>query len=168
MEENNMYKELELKMADGTTEMIPFKATGTTSIRFTQFTKKNLMATITGIISSVGKENYTALIRFSQQANGDNLSIDQIDADMLPVFISIASSGELESISQLAYVMNRQATAQSAADMSNISFEDYLDWLEKFESMEFLTNAVNIINIYMNNTDTTVEQKKADAQPSEK
>lgn len=164
-----MYKELELRLADGTTESVPFKATGTTSIRFAQLTKKNLMATITGIISSVGKENYKALIDLSRNMQDETKpSIDSVDPDMLPLLISIASSGELEKISQLAYVMNKQAKAETPSDLSNLSFEDYLDWLEKFDSMEFLTNAVNIINIYMNNTDTSVEQKKADAQPTGK
>ena len=87
--------------------------------------------------------------------------------DDTQVAIAIASSGNLDSISQLAYVMHRQAEAKSISDLDDLTFENYLDWMDLFDSMEFLYKAVQLINIYMNNTETTVEPKKEDAQPKE-
>lgn len=139
-----MYKELELNLADGTSEKVAFKATGTTAYRFKQLTHKDLMTCIINMIDA------------TKDAEDDT-----------QVAIAIASSGNLDSISQLAYVMHRQAEAKSISDLDDLTFENYLDWLDLFDSMEFLYKAVQLINIYMNNTETTVEPKKEDAQPKE-
>lgn len=139
-----MYKELELNLADGTSEKVAFKATGTTTYRFKQLTHKDLMTCIINMIDA------------TKDAEDDT-----------QVAIAIASSGNIDSISQLAYVMHRQAEAKSISDLDDLTFEKYLDWLDLFDSMEFLYKAVQLINIYMNNTETTVEPKKEDAQPKE-
>ena len=143
-----MYKELNIKSADGEDILTPFKATGTTAYRFEQLTHKNLMKCLTNMLQAVS-------------------DIDDNEKVSNHAMIAIAGSGELESISQLAYVMNRQATAKSINDMADMNFEDYLDWLDQYESMEFLWNAVPIMNIYMNNLNTSSEPKKEDAQLSE-
>ena len=38
-----MYKEIEIELADGTVQMMPFKACGTTSIRYHQFTHSEIL-----------------------------------------------------------------------------------------------------------------------------
>ena len=60
-----------------------------------------------------------------------------------------------------------QSQAEQAAPLTKNAFFNYLDWMDLFDSMEFLYKAVQLINIYMNNTETTVEPKKEDAQPKE-
>ena len=144
-----MYKELEIKTVEGEAQLTPFKAIGTTAYRFKQLTKKDLMVCITNMLAAIG------------DLNSEN------DSDNTKTMIAIASSGELESISQLAYVMYRQATAKSINDMADMNIENYLDWLDQYDSMEFLWNAVAIIKIYMNNTETSSEPKKEDAQLKE-
>ena len=139
-----MYKEIMIKTAEGQDESVAFKATGTTAYRFKQLTHKDLMACITNMLSAT-KEN----------------------EDTTAVAIAIAGSGELDSISQLAYVMHRQAEAKSISDLADLTFDDYFEWLDRYDSMEFLYKAVSIINVYMNNTETSSEPKKEDAQPSD-
>lgn len=139
-----MYKEIMIKTADGQDESVAFKATGTTAYRFKQLTHKDLMISITNML------NVTKGIE-----------------DTVDVAIAIAGSGELESISQLAYVMHRQAEAKSINDLADLTFENYFEWLDRYDSMEFLYNAISIINVYMKNTETSSEPKKEDAQPSD-
>ena len=126
-----MYKELELNMADDTTQMVPFKACGTTSIRYRQFTHSEILKDVA--IPNT-PENYFALDT---------------------------------AYSKLAYIMNKQATAKTLADMNNISEEDYFEWLDKFASLEFAMKSGQLLDIYLNNKETSVESKKNPDQQTE-
>ena len=53
-----MYKELELELADGSIQKVPFKACGTTSWRYYQFTKKEVLKELA--IPNI-PENYNTL-----------------------------------------------------------------------------------------------------------
>lgn len=60
-------------------------------------------------------------------------------------------------VTQLAYIMNKQA---EGANMNDISMDDFFTWLEGFEAMDFVTAAEQIINTYLSSTITSVEAKK--------
>ena len=59
-----MYRELELKTAEDTTVKVPFKSTGTTAIRFKQFTGKEL----TKAVEEASGDTYMSDIVFSKLA----------------------------------------------------------------------------------------------------
>lgn len=67
--------------------------------------------------------------------------------DLLAIFSNEKKAEEegLEVVSELAYIMNKQA---EKADMSKLSFEDFIEWLEKFEPMAFVDASEDIINAY--------------------
>ena len=69
--------------------------------------------------------------------------------------------------SKLAYIMNKQATAKTVADMNNINEDDYFEWLENFASLEFATKSAQLLDIYLNNKETTVDSKKNPGQQTE-
>lgn len=52
----------------------------------------------------------------------------------------------VETITQLAFVMAKQA---EKADMSHLNEEVFIDWLEGFGSMAFINAAEDIMNLYM-------------------
>lgn len=58
----------------------------------------------------------------------------------------------VEAVTQLAYIMNKQA---EKADMGKLSTDDFLNWLEGFSAMAFIENAEEILNVYMDQTQTT-------------
>lgn len=58
----------------------------------------------------------------------------------------------LETIMQLAFIMNKQA---EKADFKTMNEETFIDWLEGFGSMAFVEAAEEILNVYMNTTDST-------------
>ena len=60
-------------------------------------------------------------------------------------------------VSQLAYIMNKQA---EGANMNAISMDDFFSWLEGFEAMDFVTAGEQIMNVYLSSTVTSVEAKK--------
>lgn len=126
-----MYKEIEIELADGTVQMMPFKACGTTSIRYHQFTHSEILKDV-GIPNT--PDNYYALD---------------------------------SAYSKLAYIMNKQATAKTVADMNSISEDDYFEWLENFASLEFATKSAQLLDIYLNNKETTVDSKKNPGQQTE-
>lgn len=162
-----MFRQIKLQLADGTEKEFPFLACGTTSLRFRMIFQKELLGSITGIINSIGTDQLTELLKIEQKAAEEGkkeLTLDDIDPDTLQVLLSIAGSGELDTISKMAFIMNRQA---EQANMAELNLESYLDWLEQFESMEFLTHAMDFIGLYMSNRTTTSMQKKEAAQPIE-
>ena len=144
-------------MADGSKRAVTFLANGGTAVRFRNIFHKELLGSITSIVTSVGTDRLAELLRASQNAGGDDIALNKLSPEALQTVIAIAGSGELETVSKLAYVMNRAA---EGADMNALDVEGYLDWLEKFESMEFLTHAMDIIGIYMSNRMTTSSPKK--------
>ena len=56
-----------------------------------------------------------------------------------------------ETLSQMAYIMNKQAEG----DLSDLSFENYLMWLEDFEDPNTFVNCSDaIVNFYLSNVKT--------------
>ena len=159
-----MYRTLTMMMADETTREIPFKSCATTGVRFKMIFKKELLGSITSIMYSAGPEGMQRIIEATQKAETEGketISLDEMDPETLQAIIKIGSSGELDTISKMAYIMNMAATGE---DMNALSFEKYMDWLDQFDSMEFLTKSMEIIDIYMTNRETSVEPKKDTAQ----
>ena len=58
----------------------------------------------------------------------------------------------VEAVTQLAYIMAKQA---EKADMAKLSMDDFITWLEGFSAMAFVENAEEILNVYMDSTSTT-------------
>lgn len=124
-----MYRELELKTSEETVVKVPFKSTGTTAIRYKQFTGKELNKSV-------------------EAASGDTFESDKV-------------------FSQLAYVMNKQATATSVAELTNLNEEDYIEWLDQFQPLTFTHNSDAIADIYVCNVETSSDSKKNPAQQTE-
>lgn len=159
-----MYRTVTMMMADGAIRDVPFKSCGTTAVRFKMLFKKELLGSITSIIDAAGPEGIERILKATQKAEQEgkeSISIDDMDQETLQTVIKIGSSEELNTISEMAYIMNMAATG---ANMNELSIEKYLDWLDQFESMEFLTKSMEIIDIYMTNRETSVEPKKDTAQ----
>lgn len=155
-----MQKEFTLTMADGSEQTLAFRANGGTAVRFRMIFGKELLASITGIVNAVGPEQLSALMKTTQAAGEeglDEISLDELDPETLKAILSIAGSGEMDTISKLAFIMNKAA---EGADMKALDVEGYLDWLEQFETMEFLTHAMDFISLYMSNKTTTSTMKK--------
>jgi hypothetical protein len=150
-----------MTMADGSEKTLAFNANGGTAIRFRMVFKKELLDSITSIAKAAGTDKLSMLLKAAANAEAtgiDEISLEEIDPELLQVFFAIAGSGELSTISQLAYIMNKSA---EGADMRALDVEGYLDWLEQFETMEFLTHAMDFLMLYMNNKTTTSKQKKS-------
>jgi len=60
-------------------------------------------------------------------------------------------------VSQLAYIMNKQA---EGANMNAISMDDFFLWLEGFEAMDLVSAGEQIMNVYLSSTITSVDAKK--------
>lgn len=58
----------------------------------------------------------------------------------------------VEAVTQLAFIMAKQA---EKADMGNLTNDDFIAWLENFGPMAFVESAENIVNAYMDNTQTS-------------
>lgn len=162
-----MYREITMQMSDGSEAAIPFNANGATAIRFRSVFGKELLGSIKDIVNAAGADKLLALMKLTgeaEAAGAEDISLEDLDPETLQTFISIAGSGEMSTISELAYIMNRSAVG---ADMRSLDVEGYLDWLEEFESMEFLTRAMDIIGLYMGNRMTTSSPKKGAAQLTE-
>lgn len=156
-----MQREITMTMADGSEKTFAFNANGGTAIRFRMVFKKELLDSITSIVKAAGTDKLSMLLKAAANAEAtgiDEISLEEIDPELLQVFFAIAGSGELNTISQLAYIMNKSA---EGADMRALDVEGYLDWLEQFETMEFLTHAMDFLMLYMNNKTTTSKQKKS-------
>lgn len=163
-----MFKDIALQHADGTQKIYSFIANGTTAYRYNQLFRKELMAGITGIIGAVGADNLKKLMEVGKkvEASGSaELSVENMDAETLAMVIAIVGSGEMNTIPQMAFIMNQQA---EHADMNTLNFEKYLDWMENFESMELITHAMDFIALYTGNRQTVSTPKKDPAQLTEK
>lgn len=159
-----MYRTITMQMADGSTRNVPFKSCGTTAIRFKMLFGKELLGSITSIIDAAGPEGIKLLLGETAKAalqGKDSIDPNEMDPDTLQAVIKIAGSGEMDSISKLAYIMNMAAVG---SNMNELSMEGYMDWLDQFESMEFLTRSMEILDVYMSTRSTSVEQKKDIAQ----
>lgn len=63
-----------------------------------------------------------------------------------------AAEEGVETITQLAYVMTKQA---EKTDMNKLSEDGFIDWLEDFPPMAFVDSAEEILNAYMDQTQGT-------------
>lgn len=159
-----MYRTITMQLADGSTRNVPFKSCGTTAIRFKMLFGKELLGSITSIIDAAGPEGIKLLLGETAKAalqGKDSIDPNEMDPDTLQAVIKIAGSGEMDSISKLAYIMNMAAVG---SNMNELSMEGYMDWLDQFESMEFLTRSMEILDVYMSTRSTSVEPKKDIAQ----
>lgn len=163
-----MQKNLSLMLEDGSMKEFAFRANGTTSLRFEQVFSKNLMQTITGFFRSLNETQMSDVMNiYKAMGDSNEVRVEELDPATLQLLIPLVGSGELQSVSELAYIMNQQAEAKSPSDLMALSYEGYFDWLDQFDSMTFLQNATAIIDVYMNNTKSTSEPKKEPAQLSE-
>lgn len=60
-----------------------------------------------------------------------------------------AETEGVEAVTELAFIMNKQA---EKTNMNNLSYEDFLNWLEDFSAMAFIEAAEEILNVYMDQT----------------
>lgn len=82
--------------------------------------------------------------------------------DLLQLFQKASKAGEedleiADTITQLAFVMNKQA---ERADLSQVTMDEFYVWLEDYEPMDFAYAGSEIINTYLQSTQTSVEPKK--------
>ena len=63
-----------------------------------------------------------------------------------------AQNEGVEAVTQLAYIMNKQA---EKADMGKLNEDEFITWLEGFGPMAFVESAEAIMNVYMDSTVTT-------------
>ena len=72
--------------------------------------------------------------------------------DLLAIFADEAKAQTegIEAVSELAFIMNKQA---EKADMNRLTYEEFITWLEGFEPMAFVNASEEIITAY---TDSTV------------
>lgn len=163
-----MHRDIVLQMADGTEKSIPFVANGATALRYRMVFGKELMDSISAIMNKIGIERIVGLMQSAEaaQAEGkDELELADMSPEMIQSAIAIVSTGEMNTVSQLAYIMNASAEKK---DMRSLNVDGYLDWLEEFETMEFLTHAMDIIMLYMNNRATSSIPKKKEDRLIEK
>ena len=64
-----------------------------------------------------------------------------------------AQNEGVEAITQLAYIMAKQA---EKADMNKLNEDEFMSWLEDFSGMAFVNAAEEILNVYMDSTVGTV------------
>jgi len=58
----------------------------------------------------------------------------------------------VEAVTQLAFIMAKQA---EKADMAKLTTDEFLTWLEDFSAMAFVESAEDILNVYMDQTQNT-------------
>lgn len=63
-----------------------------------------------------------------------------------------AEAEGVEAVTQLAYIMAKQA---EKTDMTKLNYEGFIEWLEDFSAMAFVDSAEDILNIYMDQQATT-------------
>lgn len=76
--------------------------------------------------------------------------------------------GEILDISsQLAFIMNKQATCDKEA-LKGLTKEVYIEWLEDFGPMDFVNASTEIFNTYLGTTGTTSKPKNVASRRNEK
>ena len=141
-----MYKEIEMLMSDGTTKAVPMKATGSTCLRYKQFTGKEIM-----------KSLIRAMNALTTGFNTDETSSEISEEADIDEFQRIISS--------LAFIMNKQGVGD---DMNRLSDVEYINWLDEFDSGAFIQSSGEIMNLYMDNTLGTSVAKKNPVRLTEK
>ena len=74
--------------------------------------------------------------------------------DLLAIFSNEekAQSEGVEAVTELAYIMSKQA---EKADMNKLNYEEFINWLEDFSPMAFVETAEEILNVYVDSTVST-------------
>ena len=74
--------------------------------------------------------------------------------DLFAVFTNAekAEKEGFEAVTQLAYIMAKQA---EKADMNKLNEDDFMTWLEGFGSMAFAEAAEDIMNVYTESSMST-------------
>lgn len=85
--------------------------------------------------------NAATPFRYKQVFHKDLLSILGNEAE--------AEAQGVEAVTQLAYIMNKQA---EKADMNKLNEDEFIVWLEGFSAMAFINSAEDILNVYMDST----------------
>lgn len=62
-----------------------------------------------------------------------------------------------EVITQMAFIMNRQA---EGVNLNSVSMDDFYSWLEEYDAMDFVLAGEEIINFYLGSSKPTIEAKK--------
>lgn len=83
-------------------------------------------------------------------------------SDLLRLFQQSSKSEEesvlmADVLTQMAFVMNKQA---EGADLNSMSMDDFYTWLEDYEAMDFVNAGAEIIGTYMVTTIPSVASKK--------
>lgn len=143
-----MRKNINMHMADGTEKAIAFEANGGTAIRYRMIFHKELIQSITGMLEEIGDEKTMALMKMVQKGTESAADPEKMAPEDLRIILSVAGSGALDIIPQLAYVMNMAAEGM---DMHMLSVDGYLDWLERFEPAELILHAPDLIGVYTGN-----------------
>ncbi len=141
-----------------------FLACATTGFRYKQLFGTELLSDITGILNNLSPVQLSALTSASnsapalaEAAASEGEEANTIDPLMLSAVVAIAGSGKMDTISKMAFIMNKQA---EGANMRNLEMDDYLDWLEQFESTEFLGRSLDFIALYLANRQGSSTLKK--------
>lgn len=74
--------------------------------------------------------------------------------DLMTVFANEEKAQQegLEVVTELAYIMNKQA---QKADMTKLSFDDFIEWLEGFGPMAFVESSEDIVAVYTETSATS-------------
>jgi hypothetical protein len=154
-----MKTDIKMALEDGKEKSFSFKATGTTAVRFKTIFGDEIMAEITALWNSVGTDDLNTAAAITE-----GKKVDDETGTVLRIMENIATSGHMDAVGKLAYVMNRQA---EGVQMSDMGMDDYLDWLDQFQPIELLKNAVTFIQLYLGNRETTSSLKKASGPQTE-
>ena len=74
--------------------------------------------------------------------------------DLLSIFANEdnAQAEGVEAVTELAYIMNRQA---EKADMNKLTYDEFISWLEGFSPMAFVEAAEDIMDVYVGSSETS-------------
>ena len=97
--------------------------------------------------------NAATPFRYKQLFNEDLLRIFQQSTENKDGDTAILA----DVVSQLAFIMNRQA---ENVNMNSLSMDEFYAWLEGFEPMELVLAGQDIIDTYLSSTISSVNAKK--------
>ena len=96
--------------------------------------------------------NAATPFRFKQLFGDDLLRLFQESTENKEKEITLS-----ETVTQLAFIMNRQA---EGVNMNTLSLDEFYAWLENYEPMEIVLVGQEIINTYLSSAQTSVVAKK--------
>lgn len=96
--------------------------------------------------------NAATPFRYKQLFGEDLLRIFQESTENKEKEITLS-----ETVTQLAFIMNRQA---EGVNMNTLSMDEFFSWLENYEPMEIVLVGQDIISTYLSSAQTSVVAKK--------